>query len=209
MKGGTMQTYIEEIDGLKYKFCVEELLYSQMQPLLSTIKEIPKGELHNGYKIEVGFSLFILLETSEGYDIVVPDYVGNPFTNITEDLTIAMWIQLEQTDMLRQYKLSGKSIRFDDKIAVAKNALENPHISLQRFSDLGGSGWCIKAIEKDAAGNYKNTDPDEYEAYYAYQLLQVRSALLKALLLPYEYIVIFNEEEIVEILNEKNESILT
>lgn len=203
-----MQTYIEEINGVKYKFCAEELLYSQMQPLLLAIEKIPKAELHSGYKIEAGFSLFILLETSEGYDIAVPDYAGNPFENITEDLTIALWIQLEQTDILRMYKLSGETIRFDDKIVIEKNALENPHISLQRFSDLGGSGWCIKAIEKDAGGNYKNEEAGEYEAYYAYQLLQIRPALLKALLLPYEYLVVFDGEEIVEILNEKDESIL-
>lgn len=202
-----MQKYIEEINNIKYRFCVEEMLYPQVKHLLRAIETISKEELHNGYIIEVGFSLFILSETSEGYDITVPDYAGNPFADTTEDLTIAMWIQSEQTDMLRTYKLAGESLRFDDKIVVAKSSLEKPQISLQRFPDLGGSGWCVKAIEKDADGSYQNENTEEYKVYYAYQLLQIRPALLKALVLPYDYIVVFDKEDIAEILNEKNESI--
>ena len=203
-----MKTYTNEINGIKFKFSVEESLYPQTQALLQAIKTIPQGKLRNGFKIEIGFSVFILVETAEGYNIIVPDYTKSPFSETTEDLTIALWIQLEQTDLLRLYNLTGEPIRFDDKIVVAKNVLHENQISLQRFSDLGESGWCVNAIEKNENGKFLNVTANDYESLYVYQLLKIRPSLIKALVLPYEYIVVFEGDTIIEILNEQDESIV-
>ena len=56
---------------------------------------------------------------------------------------------------------------------------------------------------------FQTIEAKDYETIYAYQLLQKRLSLIKVLVLPYEYIVIFNGDEINEILNEKDESIFT
>ena len=50
---------------------------------------------------------------------------------------------MEQLDMLQKYHINGETIRFDDKIAVAKGSIVKPKICFQRFRDLGGSGWCV------------------------------------------------------------------
>ncbi len=50
---------------------------------------------------------------------------------------------------------------------------------------------------------------EEYESIYAYQLVKLRPALLKVLMLPYDYIVVFDGDTIVEILNENDESVMT
>ena len=48
----------------------------------------------------------------------------------------------------------------------------------------------------------------EYDNLFGFQLLKQRPALIKALVLPYDYFVIFEGDEILEIKNEINESIL-
>ena len=45
--------------------------------------------------------------------------------------------------------------------------------------------------------------------FYAYQLLNIRPSVLKALMLPYDYIVVIDGDDIIELLNEKDESIIT
>ncbi len=59
-----------------------------------------------------------------GYCIVTPDYESTPFLKVTEDLTLAFWIQMEQLKMLQKYHINGETIRFDDKIAVANTILK-------------------------------------------------------------------------------------
>ena len=185
------------------------MLYFQSQALWRAISDIPVGRLKDGFKIQIGFSLYILQKAISGYCIVTPDYESTPFLKVTEDLTLAFWIQMEQLDMLQKYHINGETIRFDDKIAVAKGSIVKPKICLQRFRDLGGSGWCVNEIFQNKDGKFSNVDTTEYESIYAYQLLNIRPSVLKALMLPYDYIVVIDEDDIIELLNEKDESIIT
>lgn len=194
-----MKTYVEEVNGLAFRLRAEEALCPQVLALLRAFGAVPKEKLRNESKIQIGFSVIILEERDGGYCVTVPDYTKSPFSDTTEDLTIALWIQMEQTDLLRQYGLEGEPVRFDDPIAVSRGALQEERIFLQRFSDLGGSGWCVKPVDGGSG---------EYEAVYAYELLKIRPELLKVLVLPYEYLAVFEGESLAEILNEKNESIL-
>lgn len=203
-----MKKYTEEINGFKFNISAEEMLYPQVNSLFYALKTVPIEKLSSGFKLQIGFSVFVLIETGGEYNITVPDYENNPFAQTTEDLTVALWVQFEQTDLLRSYKLEGEPVRFDDKIVIAKDALEKKQLCLQRFSDLGESGWCVNAIEQNENGEFVKTDAEEYESIHIYTLLKLRPELIKALVLPYNYIVVFDGDEIVEILNEQNESIL-
>lgn len=204
-----MNTYIKEINGIKYFIKVDDMLYFQSQALWRAIYNIPADRLKDGFKIQIGFSLYILQKGICGYCIVTPNYESNPFLNVTEDLTLAFWIQMEQLEMLQKYHINGEAIRFDDKIAIAEGSIVKPQIYLQRFRDLGGSGWCVNEIFHNRDGELSNVDAAEYESVYAYQLLNIRPSVLKSLMLPYDYIVVFDGDDIIEILNEKDESIIT
>lgn len=204
-----MNTYTKEINGIKYTIKVDDMLYFQSQALWRAIYDIPVGRLKDGFKIQIGFSLYILQKAISGYCIVTPDYESTPFLKVNEDLTLAFWIQMEQLDMLQKYHINGETIRFDDKIAVAKGSIVKPKICLQRFRDLGGSGWCVNEIFQNKDGKFSNVDTTEYESIYAYQLLNIRPSVLKALMLPYDYIVVIGGDDIIELLNEKDESIIT
>lgn len=196
-----MKNYSSTINGITFSASAEEPLYPQVQILFHVIGEIPPEDIKNRYTVQIGFSVFFLVQKGNDYCIAAPDYTKSPFSDTTEDLTIALYIQLEQGHLVKLYNLQPEDIRFDDEIVIAKNALQEKDIMLQRFSDLGGSGWCISSIE--------NRDIDEYETLYAYQLLTIRPELIKVLALPYEYIVVFLGDTIDAILNEKDENIMT
>jgi hypothetical protein len=136
--------------------------------------------------------------------IQTPDFLKNPLLDLTDDLTLQ--IQLEQTNLLLQYKIDGESIRFDDKILVVKGALSEHSIVLQRSGDCdkGDSGWCIRCAEDEE----EHDDPSDYESIYAYQLLKLRKPVMKALSLPYEYIVVFEGEDLKAIINEDDENLI-
>ena len=67
----------------------------------------------------------------------------------------------------------------------------------------------MNEIFQNKDGKFSNVDTTEYESIYAYQLLNIRPSVLKALMLPYDYIVVIDEDDIIELLNEKDESIIT
>lgn len=198
------------INNIKYFVSADESIISKTHILFEAIKSIPSNDVKNGYKLEIGFTVFIFLSERDGYKIVVPDYLNSPFLNTTDDLTIALWILSEQIELLKKYNISGVPVRFDDEIVIAENALENSLISLQRFADLGenASGWCIEAIGKREDGSFYTIETKEYKTVYAYQLLQSRPESVKILVLPYEYFVVINDETVIEILNEKGDSII-
>lgn len=204
-----MNTYTNDINGTIYTIKVDDSLSFQSQILWKAIQDIPADKLKDGFKIEIGFSVYILRKNEIGYSVVSPNYETTPFSEITEDLTLAFLIQMEQLAILQKYHITGERIRFDDEIAVAKNSIAKPLICMQRFRDLGGSGWCVNEISQSEDGTFFNADASEYESIYAYQLLHMRPSILKILMLPYDYLIVLDGDDIVEILNEKNERITT
>lgn len=142
---------------------VDDAFLFQSQILWKAIESVSVDELRDGYKFEIGFSLFILHGSGIEYNVIVPDYTLSPFYNTTDDLTLAFLIHMEQVSMLQKYNIEGKSVRFDDEIVVASNALDRTTICLQRFKNLNGSGWCINEIARGDDGEYEK---DKYKEDY-------------------------------------------
>lgn len=113
---------------------------------------------------------------------------------------------MEQTTLLNEYKADGVPTRFDEEIVIAENALSSSLICLQRFSDLGkgASGWCVESIEKQQDDKYRIIETKKYSSCYAYELLQKRESLIKALAFSYGYLIVFDTDNIVEILDEND-----
>lgn len=198
------------INGITYYLKVDQALAPYAQVLFNALKGIPANKMREGYRFEIGFSVFTCRYEGDGYQILAPDYSGSPFRDTTEDLTISLWVLLEQAQLLKKYGLSGSPTRFDDEVVVAENALESRIVCLQRYSDLGEntSGWCIEAVRENEDGSIEMVEAERYETMYAYQIMVKRSSLIKILAFPYDYVVVFDGEEISEILNSNNESIL-
>lgn len=202
-----METFTHTAGGIRFSLQADPALRMPAQMLLRSLESVPADEMKDGYMFEAGFSVFTCMAAEDGYQILSPDYADSPLINTTQDLSAALWVLLEQALLLKKCGIGGEPTRFDDEIVVAEGALESPLISLQRYSDLGGSGWCVEALAVEDGVCQTVSAP--YSTIYAYELFAKRPALLRVLSLPREYFVVFEENSIADILNEKNESLLT
>ncbi|SFH21082.1 hypothetical protein SAMN04487776_106203 [Priestia megaterium] len=198
-----MKKFIRNIGDKVVVVQAEHELKMQVESLFRIFETIEREKWTDGFSIQIGWSNFIVSVKNEEYYILSPDYSGNPFEDYTEDLTLALWAQLEQVHFLRKLNINnGETVRFSDKVVVAKNILEVDSIYLQRSSDCeqGDSGWYIGAVNEE-------DDTEELEAFYAYQLLKIRPSLIQVLALPYEYMAVFEKDEVQAVLNENDEDV--
>ena len=130
------------------------------------------------------------------------NYETNPFKEFTDDLTLALWIQSEQTRLAKELKIEASDIRFDEKIVLAKGVFESDHYFLQRQNTdrKGDSGWFV---------GYQNQDTDDFVGIYAFEILKKNPKLIKTLILPADYLVVVNGGDIQAILNEQDEEIFS
>ncbi|KWU58976.1 hypothetical protein QCI77_27895 [Bacillus cereus group sp. MG9] len=195
-----MKTIVKNIGGKKIIATAEEHLSPQIEKLLYLLTKVEDNKLVDGFSIQVGWSIFVLSKREDGYHIIAPDYTKNPFKDTTDDLTIALWVQLEQVHCLRQLNIDGEMIKFSDKIVTAKNVLQLDEVYLQRARDCekGDSGWYIGPVDETEETEGK------LEAFYAYQLLKIRPSIIQVLALPYEYLVVFEKDKIKAILDDND-----
>lgn len=191
------------IGGKLFRVNSEEYLREQAEALLEIIGNIESSKLKDKFRVQVGWSIFTIVEGSEGFNVVAPDYSRNPFSESTDDLTISLWIQLEQGTLLNKLKLEGEMISFQDKIVCTKGVLSLDNIYLERSKEYekGDSGWYIGPVDESIA-------TDELEAYYAYQLLKIRPSIIKTLALPSGYMAVLDKDELKAVLDENDMDVL-
>lgn len=194
-----MEKFIKNIGDKIFIAQADKCLAAQVEGLFHFLAEVENDRLIDGFSIQVGWSIYFLDKREDGYHIIVHDYTKSPFEDMTDDLTISLWILLKQVRCLKQLKVEGELLRFCDKIVAAKNVLELDNIYLERTKDCekGDSGWYIGP----ANGEH---DTEEYEAFYAYELLKLRPSLIQVLTLPTEYLVVFEKDEIKAILDKND-----
>lgn len=193
-----MKKFEKSIMGKTIIVTAEKELEPQVEILFDILEQVERNKLIHGFSLQVGWSVYYLHERETGnFILTTPDYSKNPFEDITEDLTLALWVQLEQGHFLRKMNVDGLSIKFSDKIILSKGVLELEKIYLQRNGDVekGDSGWYIGPIEDN------NT---ELYALYAYQLLKIKPEIIQVLALPNDYMVVFEGNEIKAVLNEND-----
>lgn len=194
-----MKEFEKTIMGKNIIVTAEKELEPQIESLFVILEQVDRNNLIHGFSIQVGWSVYYLHERETGNFILTsPDYSRNPFEDITEDLTLALWVQLEQGHFLRKINVDGLSIKFSDKIILCKGVLKLEKIYLQRNGNVekGDSGWYIGPVEED------NTT--ELYALYAYQLLKIKPEIIQVLALPNEYMVVFEGNKIKAVLNEND-----
>ena len=160
-----------------------------------------KSDLKNELLFQVGFSIYKLIEVEkQQFRLVSIDYEANPFKDVTEDLTVALWIQSEQASLAKELQINPTETRFDDKILIAKGVFEDEHAYLQRQNTQSqrDSGWFM---------GYQKQNNEEFVAIHAFELLKWNPKLIKVLVLPTDYLVIVNAGEIHTILNNRDEEI--
>ncbi|MCM3030913.1 hypothetical protein [Niallia sp. MER 6] len=194
-----MKKFEKIIMGKTIIMTAQKELEPQIEILFAKLELVDRNKLIHGFSLQVGWSVYYLHERETGNFILTsPDYSRNPFEDTTKDLTLALWVQLDQGHFLRKLNVDGLSIKFSDKIILSKGVLELEKIYLQRNGDVevGDSGWYIGPVEDD------NTI--ELYALYAYQLLKIKPEIIQVLALPNDYMVVFENNEIQAVLNEND-----
>ncbi|MDF2086308.1 immunity protein Imm33 domain-containing protein [Bacillus pseudomycoides] len=198
-----MEKFIKKIGDKTFIAQAEKIFAVQVEGLFHFLTEVENDRLIDGFSIQVGWSIYFLDKREEGYHIIIHDYTKNPFEDMTDDLTISLWILLTQVSFLKPLTIEGELLRFCDKIVAAKNVLELDNIYLERTKgcEKGDSGWYIGPVNDEH-------NAEEYEALYAYELLKLRPSLIRVLTLPFEYLVIFEKDELKAVVNERNVNIM-
>ena len=216
-----LKTFNDGINGIKYYITAEKAMKDQVHGLFELVARIPKEKIRDKFRVEMGFFVFTFSKYRGGYQILAPDFDGNPFSETTEDLTQALLIMVSQVSLLKQYRIDGAPCRFDDKIILTKGALDQPILGFERSAaaSAGDSGWFIQGLRQGEDGQFEPVSPEgfeeldelpaeAYESVYAYQLLEKRPAAAQFLFFPRGFFAVMDGEKIREILNENNESLI-
>ncbi|QGJ70648.1 Hypothetical protein PBC10988_23460 [Planctomycetales bacterium 10988] len=163
--------------------------------LLAYLKETFMGhsdQLNDGYKIQFGWTLLKLQQQKGDLVLFEPNYQSDPFTEWRNEISTSLAVAAQQNEILKQTEAEGVPALFQDKIVMAQGSVDEEKIYLYRSKapSEGDSGWYIAPVEMDEG------EEPEYEAMFVFELLQRRPALLKVLLLPPGYMVVFQGDQI-------------
>jgi hypothetical protein len=183
-----------DIGSKKVAINCHKALRAQAKWVLTYLKETfaeKPEKLKDGYKLQMGWTVFCLKGSDADLVLCEPAYQGNPFTDWHTDLTTSLTVQAQQNDVLALTQADGVATLFQDKIVLAKGCLAEPRVYLYRSkaASPGDSGWYIAPVAK-------GSKEPVLEAIFAYELLKHRRALLQVLPLPPGYMVIFNGDVI-------------
>ncbi|TDW16237.1 hypothetical protein EDD63_1261 [Breznakia blatticola] len=172
----------------------------QVNALFGILSTFDEKSLVDNATIEVNWTVYTLKEKDGEFFVKSPNYADNAYEELTDDLTLALWVHLEQFHLLRKLNIEGEAIRFDDKVIYADGAFDANNVYLQRIetSTKGDSGWFI---------GVRNGDNSKLKACYAYQLLKLNKEFIQYLVLPKNYLVVLENNEVKAILNGDNENI--
>ena len=195
-----MKTFTREIDGVTVRAEAEATLENQVLGVFEILSSLPNGAVARGETVELGWGPLIPEVLADGsVRLRTPDYSSDPYTELTYDLTIALWVLYEQVAVARQYGSSGKPTRFDDKVFYSKGALETEQRTYATRSEStspADSGWFVGFVPP---GDH------ELEATRAYRLLTRRRPLIPLLSLTPGFLVVMTGDKIQSVRNAEGE----
>jgi len=160
--------------------------------------------LQDGVRFQLGWSILSLRGQANGALVVCePDYFGNPFQDELRSVDVTLGAQARQIDFAARLGVLPVLTSFQDKIVVAKGALDDTILYMERGNpcpEKNDSGWYIGSRSQDI-------DSPELEGIFAFQLLRERPYLFDALILPAGYVVFANKQGIEKILDSENNSV--
>jgi hypothetical protein len=178
-------------------------LEKQAEHLLKTLSKTNTQNENIAEVIAKQIASFGLVLHKQGCELLVcePDFWGDPFNNVREDISCSLTILAKQNKILSIIGVKGLSTSFQQKIVSSQHYLKSSRLYLKRekprFPD--SSGWII---------NNSNSLLIQTQGHiFVYELLYYRTELTQVLSLPINYSVVFEGDTIESITNEKNENV--
>jgi hypothetical protein len=160
--------------------------------------------LHDGTKIQFGWSVLILRAENDCLRMCEPAFFGDALDDTSPTLDTTLSVLTAQVRILHAIREEGADVRFDQAVIFKRGVLELPEIFLKRdTTDVEGySGWFIGDLN-DIEGS---GDEESLESLPIFELLKRRYAVLQVLALPPGYLVTMHEDRIVDILDSEEKS---
>jgi len=176
-------------------------LHDAVQALLDRLRILSDQgtPLHDGSKIQYGWSILTLRAEGDAVRVCEPAFAHNPLAEISPTIDNTLKILTEQEIVLRRSGLKGVDVLFSDDLFVRNQALEAPNLFLKRQPPAGpnDSGWYIGNLDRIDSGDPETSS----EVVQVYELLRRRPAVMQVLTLPPAYVVLMRHNEVVEILD--------
>lgn len=170
--------------------------------LLASFEGWARG-LVDGVTIQVGWSVLTLRQEGEELAACEPDFRGDPFRDVRDDVTTTLAVLVRQTSVLSRLAIEGVAARFDEKVTLAKGALQEPNIYAERGEPKGrDSGWYV-----GREGEPKVIAEDDLETCWLYQLLHDRSSLLDVMSLPPGYRAVWDGDRLESIVDAEGQDV--
>lgn len=156
----------------------------------------------DGTTVEIGWSLLTLKERGGELLVCEPDYAGDPFRDLSEDVSRTLAVLARQSDVLKRVGAQMTPARFDERVVVAEGALGARRIYLHRRERTtpDDTGWYVGHVER------QDGEPI-LRSLRVYEVLRERPELGRVLALPADYVVVFDGDEIAGIQNEREQEV--
>jgi hypothetical protein len=180
----------------------------QAESVLSTFEQLAaKAPLLAGTRIRFGWSLLTLRDAENGtLAVCEPDFSRDPFREIRPDLTVTLDVLARQTAFARQVGVTPVEVGFEQFVVVEQRAVTAAAAHLLRVESHASddSGWSLSFSE-----NLDEARDEDFESVRVYQLLDLRPAVLPALILPPGLIVLMDGDRIESVLDSGGRDLLS
>jgi hypothetical protein len=167
----------------------------QAKSLLKLVEEADAkvGGLKDGTVIEFGWAPLRLRAEDSDLVICEPDYSGSA-DRFVPTVNRTLRVVAEQSATLNALGVEGVAAKYDEGVVLKRGVLDLPRVYMHRRHPVSDrdSGWYVGPAD-DTGGP---PDASQLDAIQVYRLLDIRPALLRAMGLPAEYIVVFDGDEI-------------
>ena len=179
--------YGREIDGIFYSFMCDKEYESELLPLIDFLSLMYRELAEDGLAISLGFVVFRLSKLDDkNYKVVTWDYTDNDILVVyTEDLTVPAKIMRGQKRVSDELGLPMTEYLPSDLVLFDKRLKDVSTFAMQKKGDA----WHIWLTEE----KYENDtwDISNMDTLMAAEMYAVRPEIMDYLLLPDNYLVVF------------------
>lgn len=152
-------------------------------------------------KIQFGWSELQLQRNGSDLWVCEADYSRNPYSDLREDIIVAINIGWAQAELIRKVAAKPMSCTFLQAIQTIAGCFTEHELMMRRIKrpKEEDSGWLIGPTNPTSMAH--GHEKGEYETVLSYQLLNLRPSMLQALILPVEFKAYFQGDLLVSVLD--------
>ena len=164
------------------------------------------GDIGPGNEIRFGFSLLRLAPDGDSLRLTEPVFESWPELSWRETIDVTLDVTATQVMLLAEVGAAGEDAWFDQLLLATPGALAEPELFLRRTSAAAedDSGWLLGSLRDPEA----LADATALEPVPIAQLVASRKSLLAALALPRDYVAIFVENAVEQVLDADGNELL-